>query len=238
MYSQTTSVVIAEDHAIIRDGLRALISSCSRYNVVAEAQDGLEALRSVREHEPDIVLMDLSMPAMNGIDAIRAIKKRRQDTKLIALTIHNEPEYVHEALRSGASGYLLKDSSRQELMLALDTVAEGKTYLSASISKTVVDGYLNGHGQDTPKSPWHTLTDRERQVLKMIGEGYRGRMIADALCISMKTVEKHRSNLMNKLNLHNVSALTTYCLEHGLVGSKSMSDIRLQASINEQTLYT
>lgn len=221
MHPQPTSVVIAEDHTILREGLRALISTSARYTIVAEAHDGLEALRCAREHQPDIVLMDLSMPTMNGIDAIRAIRKRQLPTKLIVLTIHREPEYVLEALRSGVSGYLLKDSSHHELMLALETVTEGKTYLSPGVSSTVVEGFLNGRDPQTRQSPWELLTDRERQVLKMIGEGYRGRMIAAALCISMKTVEKHRSNLMHKLDLHSVSALTTYCLEHGLVSTSA-----------------
>ncbi|MFO7553079.1 MAG: response regulator transcription factor [Haliea sp.] len=219
MKLQVTSVVIAEDHTILREGLCALISTSSRYTVVAEAHDGLEAVDSVREHQPDIVLMDISMPAMNGIEAIRAIKKRRLSTRMIALTVHRETEYVLEALRSGVSGYLLKDSTHRELMLALDTVSEGKTYLSPGVSSLVVDGFLSGRDPIETCSPWQTLTDRERQVLKMIGEGYRGRMIAESLCISMKTVEKHRSNLMHKLDLHSVSALTTYCLEHGLVGT-------------------
>lgn len=231
MYAQPTRVVIAEDHTILRDGLRALISSSARYQVIAEAHDGLEAVRCVRDLEPDIALMDLSMPAMNGIDAIRAIKKRQLSTRLIALTIHCETEYVLEALRSGVSGYLLKDSSHHELMLALDTVAAGKTYLSPAVSGTVVDGFLNGRDAGAVQSPWQTLTDRERQVLKMIGEGYRGRKIAEALCISAKTVEKHRSNLMHKLDLHSVSALTAYCLEHGLVGSaaKATDTLHLQS---------
>ena len=219
MKLQMTSVVIAEDHTILREGLRALITTSSRYMIVAEAHDGLEAVNSVREHQPDIVLMDISMPAMNGIEAIRAIKKRHLSTRMIALTVHRETEYVLEALRSGVSGYLLKDSTHRELMLALDTVSEGKTYLSPGVSSLVVDGFLSGRDPVVSCSPWQTLTDRERQVLKMIGEGYRGRMIAEALCISMKTVEKHRSNLMHKLDLHSVSALTTYCLEHGLVGA-------------------
>lgn len=219
MHTQPASVVIAEDHTILREGLRALISADARYRIVAEANDGLEALRCAREHQPDIVLMDLSMPAMNGIDAIRAIRKRQLPTRMIVLTIHREPEYVLEALRSGVSGYLLKDSSHQELMLALDTVRDGKTYLSPGVSNTVVRGFLDGGSPEACQSPWDILTDRERQVLKMIGEGYRGRTIAAALCISMKTVEKHRSNLMHKLDLHSISALTTYCIEHGLVST-------------------
>lgn len=209
-------IVIAEDHTILREGLRALLSSEPDFEVVGEAEDGREAIRCTAELLPDLILMDLSMPKMNGIEAIREIKKRVPETKVLALTVHKTEEFILEVFQAGAAGYILKDASSVELMMAIKSVLEGKRYLSPSVSQMVIEGYLTGRKTFEPSSPWDTLTQREREILKLIAEGHKNKEIADYLCISVKTVEKHRANLMKKLDLHSASALTAYAIERGL----------------------
>ncbi len=210
-------IVIAEDHTILREGLRALLSSHPDLEVVGEAVDGREAIRFVEEKAPDLVLLDLSMPRLDGMGAIREIRKQSPHTKILALTVHKAEEYVLAALQAGADGYALKDATHAELVAAIRSVLAGKRYLSPGVSEQVIEGYLAGKKAENPKSRWASVTPREREVLKLIAEGYRNREIAEALCISVKTVEKHRSNVMEKLDLHNVSDLTAYAIERGIV---------------------
>ena len=151
------------------------------------------------------------------MDAIREIKKRFPDIKVLALTVHKNEEYILATLKAGADGYVLKDATQAELMMAIRTVLMGKSYLSPGVSEKVINGYLEGRKTLKPKSAWDTITQREREILKLIAEGYKNREIADYLCISVKTVDKHRTNLMKKLNLHSVSALTAFAIEKGLV---------------------
>lgn len=213
-------IVVVEDHAIVRSGLRALLSSRSDVAVVGEAPDGREAIRCVERLTPHLVLLDLSMPRMNGTAALREIKKRYPKTKVLVLTMHNTEDQVMAALQAGADGYLLKDDTHTELLIAIDTILAKKFYLSPGISGKVIAGYLQGRKAMRPGSPWDTLTWREKEILKLIAEGYRSRQIADQLCISLKTVEKHRAHLREKLDLHNTSALTKYALERGLIESR------------------
>ena len=210
-------IIIAEDHTILREGLRSLLSSDPDLEIVGEAQDGQEAIRCVERLRPNLVLMDLSMPRMNGLDAIKEIKKRSTDTKILVLTVHKNEEYIVATLQAGADGYALKDSTHAELGIAIKNVLSGNHYISPGISGRVIEGYLEGRKPLKPMSPFETLTQRERGILKMIAEGYKNKEIADYLCISVKTVEKHRANLMQKLDLHSVSALTAFALEKGLV---------------------
>ena len=210
-------IVIAEDHTILREGLRALLSSNADFEVVGEAQDGREAIRCVEKLKPNLVLTDLSMPRMNGMDAIRDIRRRSPETKILVLTVHKTEEYILATLKAGADGYLLKDSTHAELLSAVRHVLSGKHYISPGISDKVLEGYLEGRKTLKARTSWETLTAREREILKLIAEGYKNKEIADDLCISVKTVEKHRANLMEKLNLHNVQALTTFAIEKGLV---------------------
>ena len=210
-------IIIAEDHTILREGLRSLLSSDPDLEIVGEAQDGQEAIRCVEKLKPNLVLMDLSMPRMNGLDAIKEIKKRSTDTKILVLTVHKNEEYIVATLQAGADGYALKDSTHAELGIAIKNVLSGNHYISPGISGRVIEGYLEGRKPLKPTSPFDTLTQRERGILKMIAEGYKNKEIADYLCISVKTVEKHRANLMQKLDLHSVSALTAFALEKGLV---------------------
>jgi DNA-binding NarL/FixJ family response regulator len=210
-------IVIAEDHTILREGLRALLTSEADFEVVGEADDGRSAIQTVENLKPDLALMDLSMPKMDGMDAIREIKKRCPGTKVLALTVHRTEEYILATLRAGADGYVLKDATHAELLMAIKSVLMGKRYLSPGASEKVIEGYLDGRKTLRSHSPWDTLTQREREVLKLIAEGYKNREIADYLYISVKTVEKHRANLMKKLDLHSTSALTALAMEKGLV---------------------
>jgi DNA-binding NarL/FixJ family response regulator len=210
-------IVIAEDHTILREGLRALFASSQEFEVVGEAEDGREAIRSAEKLQPDLIITDLSMPRMNGMDAIREIKKRSPQTRILVLTVHKTEEYVLATLHAGADGYVLKDANQNELMVAIRSVLTGKPYLSPGISDKVIEGYLKGKRDIKPSSSWEMLTHREREILKLIAEGYKNKEIADYLCISVKTVEKHRANLMEKLDLHNVQALTALAIEKGLV---------------------
>jgi two-component system response regulator NreC len=211
------TIIIADDHTLFREGLRALLSSREDLEIMGEAENGQEAIRSVEEHKPDLLLMDLSMPKMGGLEAIRELKARHPRTKILVLTIHGTEEFVLEALEAGASGYVLKDATHDELVLAIKSVLQEKRYLSPDISAKVIEGYIDGRKTVKSRSAWDSLTLRERQVLKLIAEGRKNKEIADILFISVKTVAKHRANIMGKLDLHNVSALTAYAMERGLI---------------------
>ena len=210
-------VFIVEDHTLLRAGLRALLSQDPDLEIVGEADNGRDAIRAIGSLAPHLVLMDLSMPGMNGIEAMQDIKRRNPQTRVLVLTIHKTDEYIHESLRAGADGYILKDATHDELRVAIRSILNGKIYLSPDISGKVIHGYLGTGKADNVGTTWDTLTHREREVLKLVAEGHPNRYIADYLCLSIKTVEKHRSNLMKKLDLHNASTLTSYAIEKGLV---------------------
>jgi DNA-binding NarL/FixJ family response regulator len=209
-------IAIAEDHTILRAGLRAMLSSNTAFEVVGEADNGRDAVRLVGEVKPDLVLMDLSMPGLSGMDAIRDIKQRNPATRILVLTVHKAEEYIHASLEAGADGYLLKDAAEAELMLAVERVLGGKVFLSPEITEKVVNGYLDISRSSQPKTTWDSLSYRERQVLKLVAEGFTNKRIADYLCISVKTVEKHRASLMKKLDVHGASGLVTYAITRGL----------------------
>ncbi len=210
-------IVIAEDQTLVRQGLKSLLAEGDQYEVVGEAEDGLEAIRRVAKLKPDLVLLDLAMPRMNGISAIKAIKQQQPETKIIAITFHTSDEYILAAFESGADGYCLKNDTHANLLLALKRVMDGKRYISPEVSDKILNGYLEGSRTVKPESAWETLTPREMEILKLVGEGYTSPEIADFLCISPKTVDKHRSNMMRKLDLHSAAALTAYALEKGLI---------------------
>lgn len=210
-------VLVVEDHTIVREGLNMLLLSVPEYEIVGEAQDGIEAVRAVERLEPDLILMDLSMPRMNGFEAIREVKSRFPEIKILVLTVHKTEEHVLEAFQAGADGYLLKYAAKDELFLALKSVFEGRSFLSPLISDKVIDGFVEGARSIKETSAWDTLTSRERQVLKLIAEGYANKEIAEHLFISVKTVETHRSNIMKKLDLHNASEITAYAMKRGLL---------------------
>lgn len=210
-------IVIVEDHNLFREGLKSLLSADGDFEIVGEARDGLEAIRCITKQQPDLVLLDLSIPKMDGISVIRRIKSRFPNIKIMALTNHSADKYVLDAFEAGAEGYCLKDACYSELQLAAGSVLEGRRYISPTISHNVIEGYLSERKKMKPKTDFDTLSQRERDVLKMLAEGYQNKEIASMLCISAKTAEKHRANIMAKLGLHRASLLTTYAMEHGLI---------------------
>lgn len=216
-------ILIVEDHTLLRVGLRALLSQDPDLEIAGESEDGREAVRAIGSVNPDLVLMDLTMPRTNGIDAIREIKRRYPGVRVLVLTVHKADEYIHESLKAGADGYVLKDATHDELRTAVQTVLRGKTYLSPDISGKVITGYLGGGNGTRFSSAWDSVTHRERQVLKLVAEGHSNKHIAEYLCLSVKTVEKHRANLMKKLDLHSASTLTAFAIDRGLVSSDQAS---------------
>lgn len=209
--------MIAEDHAIVREGIKGLLAANPMFDVVGEAADGIEALRMVQELNPDILLMDLSMPNLDGMSATKQVKKKHPSLKVIILTIHDSEEYVYQVFKNGADGYVLKESAYEELLAAIEAVARGKKYISPSISGDVIKRYL-----DHPLSqanPIDTLTNKEREVLSLIAQGYSNREMADAQFVSVKTIEFHRGNIMKKLDIHNQAALIRFGINSGIVGS-------------------
>jgi len=208
-------ILLAEDHKIMREGLRSLLEKQPDMEVIAEAGDGREALRLVQETSPNIVVMDVVMPDLNGMEATRQIVGECPGVKVIALSMHSDNLFVTEMLKSGASGYLLKDCAFEELARAIRAVVGGKTYLSPAISGVVIDDYLHRLSK-SDFSDSEVLTDREREVLQLLAEGKSTKQIALKLHISVKTVETHRRQIMNKLDIHTVAELTKYAIRKGL----------------------
>jgi DNA-binding NarL/FixJ family response regulator len=215
--NQKYRIMLVEDHAIIREGLRSLFSSERDFEVVAEAEEGRTALRLAENHRPDLVVTDLSMPQMDGIDLIATLKKQNPKIRVIALTVHRNDEYVLAALKAGADGYILKEANYSELITAARTALRGKHYLSPEISGNLIQIYLEGEKGPRKKSPLETLSRREREIVSLIADGQTNKEIADRLCISVKTVETHRYKIMTKLNVHNAAALITVAMERGLI---------------------
>ena len=219
--TQKRTIVIAEDHQLFREGLKSMLADHQDFEVIAEAEDGLQAIRRIRHKQPDLLILDLSMPRLSGISVIKDVKSEFPEVKILTLTIHESDQYVLEAFEAGADGYCIKDASREELMLAVKSVIEGRRYISPGIADSVMEGFIEGRKRLKKETTWDTITQREREVLKLLAEGYLNKEIAELLSISVKTVEKHRANIMAKLDLHNASALTVYAIEKGLVASKS-----------------
>lgn len=209
------SVLLADDHELVRAGFRALLQTIAGVRVVAEADDGRKALDLVRTHRPDVVLMDIAMPGLNGLEATSRIAKEFPETRVLILSMHKSEEYVLRALKCGAAGYLLKDASPSELEMAIRSVARGDTYLSPPVSKQVIDDYRQrtGHGQ----GPLDLLTARQREILQLVAEGRSTKEIADVLHVSVKTVETHRAQLMERLDIHDVAGLVRYAIRMGLI---------------------
>jgi DNA-binding NarL/FixJ family response regulator len=210
-------VLLAEDHTIVRQGLRSILDGREGIQVVGEAKDGREAVEKAQQLQPDIVLMDLSMPLLSGLEATRQIKSQCPQIEVLVLTMHADEEYVFQILQAGASGYLLKQSAVGELVTAIQAVDQGDSYLSPAISRKVVDGYVRQAREQSQVDPYEQLTDREREVLHLIAEGYSTQEIADLLFISPKTVRGHRSSLTEKLDLHSNAELTRYAIRKGIV---------------------
>ncbi len=214
--SQTT-VLLVEDHTIVRKGLRSLLESEADIRVVGEAENGREAIEKVDELRPDVVVMDIGMPGLNGLEATRQIKKRFSDVQVLILTVHTGEEYILQILRAGASGYLVKQAAPAELISAIQAVHRGQAFLSPSISKKVLEDYVQRAEATARGDSLERLTDREREVLQLIAEAYSTREIAEQLHISIKTAETHRAHLMEKLGLHSTAELTRYAIRKGVV---------------------
>ena len=214
--SLNKKMVIVEDHQLLRDGLKTMIAAFEDVEIVGEAKDGLDAIREIRKHRPDIVLLDLSLPKRDGFSVMKEVKSQFPEIKILALTIHETDHYVLDAFEAGADGYCIKNANRQELEVAIRSVLQQKRYVSPGITDNILEGYIEGRKKIKEKSTWDTVTQREREILKLIAEGYLNKEIAEFLNISIKTVEKHRANIMKKLDLHNVAALTSYAIKKGL----------------------
>lgn len=213
-------IILADDHQITRQGLRSLLEKNDDMEVIAEADNGRIAVDLANAKKPDVVIMDVSMPDLNGVEASRQIIQQNPDIKIIALSMHSDTLFVSEMLKSGACGYLLKDCAFEELEQAIRTVIEGKAYLSPAISGVVVEDYLHRLGR-SEVSTSGILTDREREVLQLLAEGQSTKQIALKLHISAKTVETHRRQIMNKLDMHTVAELTKYAIRKGLTTLES-----------------
>lgn len=208
-------VLLTEDHWLVRASLKSLLSDFADIDVVAEASNGREALDMIAQHRPDIILMDISMPGLNGLEATRRVVKEHPDVRVVVLSMHTGEDYVLQALRAGASGYVLKGSPPHELELAIQSVARGEIFLSPAISKHVIDAYLTRTADKT--SPLENLTPRQREILQLIAEGKSSKEIARLLDTSVKTIESHRASLMERLDIHDLAGLVRYAIRHGLI---------------------
>jgi len=206
-------VLVADDHTIVRQGLVSILKAAGEFEVVAEAGDGHEAVDKALQTRPDVVVLDITMPRLNGLEAARRIHKAVPGARLLVLTMHEEEEYVLKMVRAGVSGYLVKDGAASELVAALRALGEGKGYFGPQASKALAEGYQ----ADTPvaEDPYSRLTDREREVYQLLVEGSTNAQVADILCISAKTVDNHRTHLMEKLGVHNTVALLRFAAKHG-----------------------
>jgi len=209
-------VLLTDDHQLVRAGLRALLETFPGVKVLAECGDGQEALTLTDRLQPDVLLLDLSLPGLNGIEVARRVPKLSPSTRVLVLSMHTSAEHVAQALRAGVAGYLIKDAAVAELKVALEAVNQGRTYLSPAISQAVVEGFLRI--TDAPEAnPLTLLTSRQREILQLIAEGNATRAIAERLGVSVKTVEAHRAQLMERLHIRDVPSLVRLAVRHGLV---------------------
>lgn len=209
-------IILADDHKIVREGIQRLLEEEAGMQVIATAADGLEALRLVDAQPPDVLIVDLMMPGITGLEVTRQVAQRYPQVRIIILSMHADEAYVIEALRSGALGYVLKESGHVDLMAAISEVQAGRRYLSAPLSDRAIDAYINS-AQQTPGNTYDSLTPREREVLQMAAQGHTAAEIAQRLTISPRTVETHRANLMQKLGLRSQAELIRFALQRGIL---------------------
>lgn len=213
----STRVLIADDHEIVRAGVRLLLESQADIQVVGEAVDGRQALDMVLKLQPDLVLMDVAMPVMNGLEATQRIKEAFPAVQVLVLTMHEDERYFFQILQAGASGYVVKGASPADLLAAVRAVAQGQAYLYPSVAKQLLDDYLKRVESGEEQRSYDGLSDREREVLRLIAEGKTSRVIAEELVLSVNTVERHRANIMGKLKLHSRADLIKYAIRKGLI---------------------
>jgi DNA-binding NarL/FixJ family response regulator len=209
-------ILLADDHTILRDGIRSLLEDEPDMVVIGEAEDGRSAVKLACQLKPDVVLMDIAMPLLNGLEATRQIKHDCPQVKVLILTMHENEEYIRQVLASGAMGYILKDAAARELLDAIRAVQHGEAVLSPAITRLVIENYLRW-GDLQSENPSNGLSPREREVLQLIAEGYSNKQIAEILCISIKTVQAHRMNLMSKLDLHDRADLIKYAIQRKII---------------------
>jgi two-component system response regulator NreC len=214
---QQVKVLVAEDHAVVREGIRMILDAQDDFAVVGEARDGDEAVRLARQLRPDVVVMDISMPRMNGVEATQEIKRLFPDVQVLILTMHEEESYVFQLLRLGAAGYVLKRAAATDLVEAVRAASRGEAFLYPAVARSVVQDYLDRMRSGEGTSRYDGLTDREREILVLIAEGHTNAQIADRLFISVKTVQTHRAHIMEKLDLHDRSLLVRYAVRKGLI---------------------
>ena len=212
-------ILLADDHTVIRRGLRALLERQSGFEVVAEAADGREAVETAAVVQPDVAVIDIGMPNINGIEAARRITEKRPETAVVILSMHADESYVLRALKSGARGYLLKDSPEEDLIDAIRAVHAGKAFFSPEISKMLAEDYMRQMRQRGVEDSYELLTPREREILQMLGEGKSNKEVATQLNLSLHTVETHRGNVLEKLNLHSTAEMILYAVRKGIVTS-------------------
>ena len=212
-----TTIVLADDHHIVRQGLRALLEAQHDFQLVGETGDGLEAVRLAERLEPDVLVLDLMMPSLNGLEVTRQVHRRLPHTQIIILSMHSNEAYVLEALRNGATGYVLKDSSAADLVRAIHEVTAGRRYLSPPLSDHAIEAYLQRASEDPSEDPYDTLTNREREVFQLVAEGHSNREIGARLSISPRTAETHRANLMRKLGVRSKTELIRYAVRRGII---------------------
>jgi len=210
-------VLLADDHTIVRKGLLSLLLNQENIEVVGEAQDGRDALDQIERLQPDVVVMDITMPLLNGLEATRQIKRHWPHIQVVILTVHTNEEYIFQILQAGASGYIVKQAAPDELIMAIYAAHAGETFLSPFISQTVVQEYITHARSTAGEDGFNSLTEREREILQLLAEGHATRDIAKILVISIKTVETHRANLMRKLDIDNLAGLTKYAIRKGVV---------------------
>ncbi len=209
------TVLLADDHKIVRDGLRALLERQDDVDVVAEAENGRDAVRLARDLGPDVIVMDISMPDLNGVEATRQVCRRCPGTRVMALSVHADRRFVTEMLKAGACGYLMKDSAFEDLVRGIRTIMDGHTYLSPLVADAVVESHVRAPATEAEPSG-SVLTPREREVLQLLTEGHGTKQIAYRLHVSTKTIDTHRQHIMDKLDIHNVAELTKYAIREGL----------------------
>jgi DNA-binding NarL/FixJ family response regulator len=210
-------VLLADDHGIVRRGLRSLLETQSDLTVVAEAADGLEALRLCEEHSPDTLIVDIGMPMMNGIEVAARVQKLQRPPRVVILSMHADESYILRALAAGARAYLLKDATDEDLLPAVRTVAAGKPFFSPAVTAVLVEDYVRRLQARGLTDSYHLLTDREREVLQLLAEGRSNKEVASVLNVGLSTVETHRANLMVKLNLHNTAEIVLYAVRKGII---------------------
>ncbi|HEX9021491.1 MAG TPA: response regulator transcription factor [Nitrospirota bacterium] len=212
-----TKILIADDHALVRQGIAAFLKMSDAYEVVGEAADGVEAIEAVKKYKPEIVVMDVSMPKLGGLEATVEIKKINPDVKILVLTQYEDTVYIRRFFKAGVSGYLLKKAVGVELLTAIDAIRAGKMYIHPSIATSLVDGYMGVQEGKPVEDTYDSLTDREKQVLKLIAEGYTQKEAADILNISVKTVVTHQTNISEKLNIHTRAGLIKFAIQKGII---------------------